>query len=66
MRGCERLANGEPISAIFLTEHMRESEVPTHCYRCGKRIRGEINWQYVGGHGDMPFCLECLTENSKE
>jgi len=61
MRSCDRLKNGEPISAIFLTEHMTEAEVkPYQCPFCGHIGAGVIRYEAkVGGSDELVTITSC-------
>lgn len=61
MRGCDSLGNGQPVSAIFTTECMRESEVrPYKCQCCGYIGEGVIRYEAkIGGSDQLVTVAAC-------
>ena len=67
-RGRQLLPDGQEISALFLTEHMREDEVKpvfngtVICHWCGVVFAPtDHNYVHLGGWGDIvPGCDKCL------
>ena len=63
MRGCDTLKNGEPISAIFLTESMREDEVrPFRCPHCNHIGPDVLRFEVKIGGSDETIIVICCSD----